>query len=41
MSTAPFRSGMPVLPNLTRLDLTGPYEVLAAEPRERVAERAR
>lgn len=32
MSAAPFRSGMLVFPNLTQLDLTGPYEVLARLP---------
>lgn len=32
MSDAPFRSGMLVFPNLTQLDLTGPYEVLARLP---------
>ena len=29
MSETRFRSGMLVFPNLTQLDLTGPYEVLA------------
>jgi cyclohexyl-isocyanide hydratase len=33
MSDAPFRSGMLVFPNLTQLDLTGPYEILARLPR--------
>jgi len=32
MSETPFRSGMLVFPNLTQLDLTGPYEVLARLP---------
>lgn len=32
MNAAPFRSGMLVFPNLTQLDLTGPYEVLARLP---------
>jgi cyclohexyl-isocyanide hydratase len=32
VSTAPFRSGMLVFPDLTQLDLTGPYEVLARLP---------
>jgi cyclohexyl-isocyanide hydratase len=32
MSKAKFRSGMLVFPNLTQLDLTGPYEVLARLP---------
>lgn len=32
MSTAPFRSGMLVFPDVTQLDLTGPYEVLARLP---------
>ena len=32
MSAARFRSGMLVFPNLTQLDLTGPYEVLARLP---------
>src|ERR1044071_9134300 len=32
MSKAPFRSGMLVFPNLTQLDLTGPYEILARIP---------
>lgn len=32
MGAAPFRSGMLVFPNLTQLDLTGPYEVLARLP---------
>jgi len=30
--TTPFRSGFLVFPNLTQLDLTGPYEVLARLP---------
>jgi cyclohexyl-isocyanide hydratase len=30
--TTPFRSGLLVFPNLTQLDLTGPYEVLARLP---------
>jgi cyclohexyl-isocyanide hydratase len=32
MSEARFRSGMLLFPNLTQLDLTGPYEVLARLP---------
>jgi cyclohexyl-isocyanide hydratase len=32
MSGAPLRCGMLVFPNLTQLDLTGPYEVLARLP---------
>lgn len=32
MSDRPFRSGMLVFPNLTQLDLTGPYEILASLP---------
>ncbi|HEX3861688.1 MAG TPA: DJ-1/PfpI family protein [Stellaceae bacterium] len=32
MSDKPFRSGMLVFPNLTQLDLTGPYEILARLP---------
>src|SRR5258705_789774 len=32
MSETRFRSGMLVFPNLTQLDLTGPYEVLARMP---------
>jgi cyclohexyl-isocyanide hydratase len=32
MSGGRFRSGMLVFPNLTQLDLTGPYEVLARVP---------
>jgi cyclohexyl-isocyanide hydratase len=32
MSDKPFRSGMLVFPNLTQLDLTGPYEILARIP---------
>jgi cyclohexyl-isocyanide hydratase len=32
MSQTQFRSGMLVFPNLTQLDLTGPYEVLARLP---------
>src|SRR5947199_9101497 len=32
MSETPMRSGMLVFPNLTQLDLTGPYEVLARLP---------
>lgn len=32
MSDQPFRSGMLVFPNLTQLDLTGPYEILARLP---------
>ena len=32
MSETRFRSGMLVFPNLTQLDLTGPYEVLARLP---------
>jgi cyclohexyl-isocyanide hydratase len=32
MSKTRFRSGMLVFPNLTQLDLTGPYEVLARIP---------
>src|SRR3954468_9078116 len=32
MGDAPFRSGMLVFPNLTQLDLTGPYEILARLP---------
>src|SRR3981189_1591769 len=32
MSETHFRSGMLVFPNLTQLDLTGPYEVLARLP---------
>src|SRR3974390_2829547 len=32
MSATRFRSGMLVFPNLTQLDLTGPYEVLARLP---------
>ena len=32
MSETRFRSGMLVFPNLTQLDLTGPYEVLARVP---------
>jgi len=32
MSDAPFRSGLLVFPNLTQLDLTGPYEILARLP---------
>jgi cyclohexyl-isocyanide hydratase len=32
MSETRFRSGMLVFPNLTQLDLTGPYEVLARIP---------
>ncbi len=32
MSERPFRSGMLVFPNLTQLDLTGPYEILARLP---------
>jgi cyclohexyl-isocyanide hydratase len=30
--TTRFRSGLLVFPNLTQLDLTGPYEVLARLP---------
>ena len=32
MSETRFRSGMLLFPNLTQLDLTGPYEVLARLP---------
>ena len=32
MSETRFKSGMLVFPNLTQLDLTGPYEVLARLP---------
>lgn len=32
MNDTPFRSGMLVFPNLTQLDLTGPYEILARLP---------
>ncbi len=32
MSEQPFRSGMLVFPNMTQLDLTGPYEILARLP---------
>jgi cyclohexyl-isocyanide hydratase len=32
MSERPFRNGMLIFPNLTQLDLTGPYEVLARMP---------
>src|SRR3954451_18695750 len=32
MSEAPFRSGLLVFPNLTQLDLTGPFEILARLP---------
>src|SRR5439155_20428264 len=32
MSEMRFRSGMLVFPNLTQLDLTGPYDVLARLP---------
>jgi cyclohexyl-isocyanide hydratase len=32
VSATPFRSGMLVFPDLTQLDLTGPYEVLARLP---------
>jgi cyclohexyl-isocyanide hydratase len=32
MSEARFRSGMLVFPNMTQLDLTGPYEILARLP---------
>jgi cyclohexyl-isocyanide hydratase len=32
MNDRPFRSGMLVFPNLTQLDLTGPYEILARLP---------
>jgi cyclohexyl-isocyanide hydratase len=32
MSEAPFRSRLLVFPNLTQLDLTGPYEILARLP---------
>jgi cyclohexyl-isocyanide hydratase len=32
MSTPPFRAGFLLFPNLTQLDLTGPYEVLAELP---------
>jgi cyclohexyl-isocyanide hydratase len=32
MSETPFRCGLLVFPNLTQLDLTGPYEVLARLP---------
>lgn len=32
MSDARFRSGMLLFPNLTQLDLTGPYEILARAP---------
>jgi cyclohexyl-isocyanide hydratase len=32
MSETRFRSGMLVFPNMTQLDLTGPYEVLARLP---------
>src|SRR5258708_38837265 len=32
MSETRFRSGLLVFPNLTQLDLTGPYEVLARLP---------
>ena len=32
MSKTRFRSGMLVFPDLTQLDLTGPYEVLARLP---------
>jgi cyclohexyl-isocyanide hydratase len=32
MSETRFRSGMRVFPDLTQLDLTGPYEVLARLP---------
>src|SRR3954470_14299380 len=31
-SDAPFRSGLLVFPNLTQLDLTGPFEILARLP---------
>jgi hypothetical protein len=34
MSETQFTSGMLVFPNLTQLDLTGPYEVLARLPGE-------
>ena len=36
MADAPFRSGMLVFPNLTQLDLTGPYEILARMPNSTV-----
>jgi cyclohexyl-isocyanide hydratase len=32
MTEAKFRSGMLIFPNLTQLDLTGPYEILARMP---------
>lgn len=32
MADAPFRCGMLIFPNLTQLDLTGPYEILARMP---------
>ena len=32
MSDKPFRSGMLIFPNMTQLDLTGPYEILAGLP---------
>jgi len=32
MSERPFRSGMLIFPNLTQLDLTGPYEILSRMP---------
>ena len=40
MSEAQFTSGMLVFPNLTQLDLTGPYEVLARLPASILGKRA-
>ncbi|HLY45237.1 MAG TPA: DJ-1/PfpI family protein [Stellaceae bacterium] len=37
MSDRPFRSGMLLFPNMTQLDLTGPYEILSALPGSEVA----
>src|SRR5271170_8127002 len=36
MSERPFRSGMLIFPNLTQLDLTGPYEILSRMPNSEV-----
>lgn len=32
MTTAPFRAGFLLFPNLTQLDLTGPYEIISSMP---------
>jgi len=32
MATEPFRAGFLLFPNLTQLDLTGPYEIISAMP---------